>query len=170
MTVRIEIYCIDMLEIGRFTTTLREWTFGNYIHRLVNSSKLGRLGYSSSGGFVVQSVEPIDAAKVKVFPPAYTFSVKGVKLDKKDGILSGGKSDPFFVVKGRSVGFDKDVTLHRSEAVKGTLDPEWNSFSLSVNQVGGLDSPFTVIVYDWDADGGHGIFTVDEGDILEILS
>ena len=80
-------------EIGRFTTTVREWTFGSYTHALINSSKKGRIGYSSSGGFTVVKADALEAAKENVFPPAYTFTTGGFKLERKDvlGVVKSGK-------------------------------------------------------------------------------
>ena len=45
--------------------------------------------------------------------------------------------------------------MFRSEVIKENLNPVWKSFSLIVDEIGGVDKPFQIICYDWDADGGH---------------
>jgi len=97
----------------------------------------------------------VNTTQVKVLPPAFSFHTKGVKLAKKDGLL--GKSDPFFVVRASYPGFADKVTLYRSEVVKQNLHPEWKQFQLSAASLGGYDIPFSIEVYDWDADGGHDL-------------
>jgi Ca2+-dependent lipid-binding protein len=64
--------------------------------------------------------------------------------------------DPFFdiTVLGEN---HKPIKLYRSEVIKSTLNPDWKSFELPWQPVGGLDSPIKVSVYDWDKTGGHDV-------------
>src|SRR5690348_7097362 len=101
-------------------------------------------GYESSGAFSVDWVAPLDFATKKFVPVAYSVSCSAMKLDKKDGPL--GKSgmgipwnivmviDPFFEVIATPPGFNKPITLYRSEVVKEDLNPVWKrSFILNVS-------------------------------------
>jgi hypothetical protein len=79
--------------IGSVTTTLREWTFGVYQEGLVNSSKVGRIGYETSGAFHVEQMKPLPNYQPKPLAAGYKVTIKGNKFDSKDGI--GGKSGTY---------------------------------------------------------------------------
>jgi hypothetical protein len=49
------------------------------------------------------------------------------------------------------------LTIYRSEVIKQNLSPEWVPFEIDPQILGGYDSPFTIIVNDWNEDG------VDDG-------
>jgi hypothetical protein len=132
--------------IGTCQTTLREWTFGPYQQGLYIGS-----GSSSQGAFNIDAVSPLDGKHIKTYAPSYTIYPSAQKLEKKDGLF--GKSDPFFEVKFWPQGFDKTITLYRSEVIKQELNPTWKPFELSVEMLGGLDKSFDVIVYDWNENG-----------------
>lgn len=51
--------------------------------------------------------------------------------------------------------------MYRSEVVLKNLNPQWKEWQLDLAEIGGLDTPFTVEVYDWDKDGDHGIYLGD---------
>ena len=76
--------------IGEFSTTLREWSFGPYQEALVNPAK-----QKSFGAFSVDKVEQTCPVPRPV-PPAYQITMKGVKLDKKDGLFGTGSSGLLF--------------------------------------------------------------------------
>nr|XP_056723700.1 copine-5 [Euleptes europaea] len=75
------------------------------------------------------------------------------KLDKKDFF---GKSDPFMVFY-RSNEDGTFTICHKTEVVKNTLNPVWQSFSIPVRALcnGDYDRAIKVEVYDWDRDGSH---------------
>ncbi|KAG2467904.1 CPNE5 protein, partial [Polypterus senegalus] len=75
------------------------------------------------------------------------------KLDKKDFF---GKSDPFMVFY-RSNEDGTFTICHKTEVVKNTLNPVWQSFSIPVRALcnGDYDRTIKVEVYDWDRDGSH---------------
>eukprot|EP01125_Pyxidicula_operculata_P016134 TRINITY_DN5524_c0_g1_i1.p1 TRINITY_DN5524_c0_g1~~TRINITY_DN5524_c0_g1_i1.p1 ORF type:complete len:3569 (+),score=897.31 TRINITY_DN5524_c0_g1_i1:81-10787(+) len=139
--------------IGKVSTTLREWMFGPFSVPLINEAHLGRMNYKSSGGFAISKITNVTPDKIKPFAPAYKITVSGSKLERKDGLL--GKSDPYFIIKKQYPGLAKPLVLYRSEYIKDTLSPEWNSFILNMHNVGGPDSGFSVEVWDFDSDGGH---------------
>ena len=76
--------------VGSVTSTLREWTFAPLREGLINQNKVGRIGYQSSGAFCPDALVPLPEYKPKPVAPAYQITVKGNKLDSKDGLL--GKS------------------------------------------------------------------------------
>jgi Ca2+-dependent lipid-binding protein len=65
--------------------------------------------------------------------------------------------DPFFEIKYIPRGYDKAITLYRSEFIKKELNPVWKPFELSVEMLGGIDVPFDVSVFDFDDDGGNAL-------------
>ncbi|XP_067324060.1 copine-5 isoform X2 [Anolis sagrei] len=75
------------------------------------------------------------------------------KLDKKDFF---GKSDPFMVFY-RSNEDGTFTICHKTEVVKNTLNPVWQSFAIPVRALcnGDYDRTIKVEVYDWDRDGSH---------------
>ncbi|ETE72623.1 Copine-8, partial [Ophiophagus hannah] len=75
------------------------------------------------------------------------------KLDKKDFF---GKSDPFMVFF-RSNEDGTFTICHKTEVVKNTLNPVWQSFAIPVRALcnGDYDRTIKVEVYDWDRDGSH---------------
>uniref|UniRef100_A0A8C5FGF2 Copine-8 n=1 Tax=Gadus morhua TaxID=8049 RepID=A0A8C5FGF2_GADMO len=75
------------------------------------------------------------------------------KLDKKDFF---GKSDPFMVFY-RSNEDGTFTICHKTEVVKNTLNPVWQSITIPVRALcnGDYDRTIKVEVYDWDRDGSH---------------
>uniref|UniRef100_A0A8C8K5H4 C2 domain-containing protein n=1 Tax=Oncorhynchus tshawytscha TaxID=74940 RepID=A0A8C8K5H4_ONCTS len=75
------------------------------------------------------------------------------KLDKKDFF---GKSDPFMVFY-RSNEDGTFTICHKTEVVKNTLNPVWQSFTIPVRALcnGDFDRTIKIEVYDWDRDGSH---------------
>ncbi|EPQ01735.1 Copine-5 [Myotis brandtii] len=73
------------------------------------------------------------------------------KLDKKDFF---GKSDPFLVFY-RSNEDGTFTICHKTEVMKNTLNPVWQTFSIPVRALcnGDYDRTIKVEVYDWDRDG-----------------
>ncbi|TKS77533.1 Copine-5 [Collichthys lucidus] len=80
-----------------------------------------------------------------------TMQFCATKLDKKDFF---GKSDPFMVFY-RSNEDGTFTICHKTEVVKNTLNPVWQSFSIPVRALcnGDYDRTIKVEVYDWDRDG-----------------
>ncbi|KAH3758188.1 hypothetical protein Pelo_9897 [Pelomyxa schiedti] len=140
--------------VGRCTMTVREWCFGPYRSALINPSKVGLPGYDSSGAFSCDDITPVyEPAEKKIVPIAVEVKTSAQKLTNMDGPIS--KSDPFFVVSGQPPGFTHPITLYRSEVIMKNLNPDWKPFVLFLEDIGGVDSPFKISVYDWDADGAH---------------
>eukprot|EP01130_Rhizamoeba_saxonica_P008101 TRINITY_DN3274_c0_g1_i1.p1 TRINITY_DN3274_c0_g1~~TRINITY_DN3274_c0_g1_i1.p1 ORF type:complete len:1920 (-),score=404.50 TRINITY_DN3274_c0_g1_i1:23-5338(-) len=133
--------------LGIFHTTFREWTFGRFQEPIYHGSDV-------KGGFIIEDIVPVEEVLVE-YHEAYEFRASGLKIANMDGI--GNKSDPFFEVRCTPPGFDKEITLYRSEIVKDSSSPEWNPFILSQTDVGGLDTNFNVYIYDYDTDGGHDL-------------
>jgi hypothetical protein len=139
--------------IGSTEMTLRELALGPPFRlSLEHKDKI-----DSQGAFNVDVVEPLPLTAVKLIAPAYEFTVSGTKLTAKDTL---GKSDPFFEIRAMPPGFTQEITYYRSEHIVQTLDPCWKTFSINVKDVGGVDSPFTIVVKDRDEDGEHDIIGV----------
>uniref|UniRef100_UPI0037E7C37A copine-9-like isoform X2 n=1 Tax=Semicossyphus pulcher TaxID=241346 RepID=UPI0037E7C37A len=80
-----------------------------------------------------------------------TMQLCANKLDKKDFF---GKSDPFLVFY-RSNEDGTFTICHKTEVIKNTLNPVWQSFTIPVRALcnGDYDRTVKVDVYDWDRDG-----------------
>jgi Ca2+-dependent lipid-binding protein len=111
-----------------------------------------------------QYPSPIDRSQplhTGTIPPSYPYlyissvKAKGVKLDSKD---ANGSSDPFFEIKAQPTGYLRPITLYRSEPVMKNKNPSWNPFEINLRDVHGLDTQFTINVYDWDQDGGKEVY------------
>jgi hypothetical protein len=66
------------------------------------------------------------------------------------------------------------LTVHRTEVVKNNLNPKWQPFSLSSQELCGTneDQELKVSCYDYDDDGGHdliGIFTTTVNNMKEAV-
>ena len=73
-------------------------------------------------------------------------------MDAKD---ANGSSDPYFEIKAQPSGFAKPITLYRSEVVMKNKNPSWNPFQINLRDIHGLDTQFTINVWDYDEDGGE---------------
>jgi hypothetical protein len=76
------------------------------------------------------------------------FLIRGNNLDKKDFF---GKSDPYLEIsRGQENG--SFVLVHRTEIIKKTLNPKWNSFRISAQKLcnGDYNRPLRFTVWDWD--------------------
>ncbi|KAL2103887.1 hypothetical protein ACEWY4_000755 [Coilia grayii] len=82
-----------------------------------------------------------------------TMQLCANKLDKKDFF---GKSDPFLVFY-RSNEDGTFTISHKTEVIKNTLNPVWQTFTIPVRALcnGDYDRTVKVDVYDWDRDGSH---------------
>ncbi|XP_037629037.1 copine-9-like [Sebastes umbrosus] len=82
-----------------------------------------------------------------------TMQLCANKLDKKDFF---GKSDPFLVFY-RSNEDGTFTICHKTEVIKNTLNPVWQSFTIPVRALcnGDFDRTVKVDVFDWDRDGSH---------------
>jgi len=88
-----------------------------------------------------------------------------IGLDKKDLF---GKSDPYLVFE-RSDYAGSFTTVHKTEIIKNTLNPEFVAFDIPVSRLApsSPDQPIKVICFDWDARGAHdtigqAILTINE--------
>uniref|UniRef100_A0AAZ3PME4 C2 domain-containing protein n=1 Tax=Oncorhynchus tshawytscha TaxID=74940 RepID=A0AAZ3PME4_ONCTS len=99
-------------------------------------------------GTIILSVEELGNCR-----DSATMQFCANKLDKKDFF---GKSDPFIVFY-RSNEDGTFTICHKTEVVKNTLNPVWQSFTIPVRALcnGDFDRTIKVEVYDWDRDGSH---------------
>src|SRR5271163_531304 len=63
--------------------------------------------------------------------------------------------DPYFEISTHPPGYENPIKLYRSFVIKQTLNPKWDPFSISVAELGGLDSLLTIDCYDWEKDGAN---------------
>ncbi|XP_064641823.1 copine-3-like isoform X2 [Lineus longissimus] len=94
------------------------------------------------------------------------FSAKN--LDKKDTF---GKSDPCLEFLRMNVD-GSTATVHRTEVIKNTLNPQWRHFQMRTQSLSGGDYNRTLQVncYDYDSDGSHdfiGGFNTTVNEMLE---
>ncbi|KAH3761331.1 hypothetical protein Pelo_6838 [Pelomyxa schiedti] len=107
----------------------------------------GTFGTSSTlmgGGYGTQPQGPPG-------PRAFKLTFRAEDLEAKDGTrikMFGATSDPFVIVKNSS-----GRICGKSSVIMRNLNPSWPPFELDVLQCGGMDSPVTFEVMDWDSDG-----------------
>jgi hypothetical protein len=91
---------------------------------------------ASSAGKLVITAEELHATNNFV-----TLQFCAKKLDKKDGFLTGGSSDPYMTIA--SVRGSSEHLVHSTEVVQKSLNPEWRPFTLSVQALcnGDYDRP-----------------------------
>ncbi len=79
-------------------------------------------------------------------------------LDKKDFL---GKSDPFMVISrsASSQVTNQSVPVFKTNIVKNTLKPSWDSFNIPLRDLcnGDYERPLRFEVFDWDSDGSHDL-------------
>ena len=108
------------------------------------------------------------------------LSMKGVALAAKDGILSGGKSDPylkFFASRFRKDGsrVSKDGAIremHMTETIPNDLNPAWQPFSLDLDDLchGDLDAKFKIECWDEDKLSSNDMIGWIETTVNSLLS
>jgi len=65
----------------------------------------------------------------KVF---FQFQFEGVNIDKAS---KSGKTDAYLEMAVSTENQDEFVTIHRTEVIKKTTDPQWEKFQLTINQL-----------------------------------
>ena len=63
--------------------------------------------------------------------------------------------DPFFEIRRNFPGFPGSTLLYRSEVKQQELNPNFQPFDVSLLMTGGLDTPFTVTMFDSNESGVH---------------
>uniref|UniRef100_A0A6B2L2D3 C2 domain-containing protein n=1 Tax=Arcella intermedia TaxID=1963864 RepID=A0A6B2L2D3_9EUKA len=137
--------------MGECEFSIKELTFSWLVKPILKHGK-------SMGALLFSDAHPLSKFEERKLPVSIRMHCSAARLARMDGPLS--KSDPYFVVKGSikiNAKTRQDVILYRSEVVYNNLDPTWKPFVLSVAELGGFDKPFSIIVYDFDADGSHDV-------------
>uniref|UniRef100_V9KK16 Copine-3 n=1 Tax=Callorhinchus milii TaxID=7868 RepID=V9KK16_CALMI len=94
------------------------------------------------------------------------FQMEARKLENKDFM---GKSDPFLEIFRQ--GDDGSWQLaYRSEVIKNNLNPNWKSFSVSLQSLchGDVQKPVKVTCLDYDGDGSHDLIGAFETDLSKL--
>ncbi|XP_029799024.1 copine-5 [Suricata suricatta] len=145
------------LTIGAFSLNSRT---GKPMPAVANGSglwmeSLRTTGLEASGGVPGKKCGTIilSAEELSNCRDVATMQFCANKLDKKDFF---GKSDPFLVFY-RSNEDGTFTICHKTEVMKNTLNPVWQTFSIPVRALcnGDYDRTIKVEVYDWDRDGSH---------------
>ncbi|KAG8228244.1 hypothetical protein J437_LFUL012216 [Ladona fulva] len=90
---------------------------------------------STFGGRIVITVEELQSVKDNVL-----LQFKGSNLDKKNFL---GKSDPFLVIM-KAMETGDFVPVHKTEVIKGTVNPEWKRFVIPVRILCNADYDRTI--------------------------
>uniref|UniRef100_A0A6B2KXR9 C2 domain-containing protein n=1 Tax=Arcella intermedia TaxID=1963864 RepID=A0A6B2KXR9_9EUKA len=159
--------------IGEFQLTLTDIFLGPYTYAITNSKYRGIPGYSTSGGFTLSTITPLNEPQLKLIPLAVEITASGNKLEIKDVT---GSSDPFFEIKihRHKALFNSAnifnmvppsssshlVTHYRSDVCPKTVQPKWKPFELHLNEIGGMDVEIEIKCWDFDGDGGHDLIGV----------
>eukprot|EP00003_Mantamonas_plastica_P007378 TRINITY_DN1618_c3_g1_i1.p1 TRINITY_DN1618_c3_g1~~TRINITY_DN1618_c3_g1_i1.p1 ORF type:complete len:675 (+),score=235.02 TRINITY_DN1618_c3_g1_i1:227-2026(+) len=79
------------------------------------------------------------------------FSLSAEGLTRMDRF---GRSDPYLVMSKLKENGTEYLPFYRSEIIKNTLDPAWDSFEISVSRIcnGDKDKPIRIAVFDWNRD------------------
>ena len=133
--------------MGKFQVTLRELAF-SWVAEALRQTPKG----NSFGCVLIEHIQYLDDIGSLLTPSSLQVFASAQKLAKMDGPL--GSADPFFAIHHKLPHQTRPVLLHRSEVQHKNLNPVFQPFVLNVADIGGLDAPFTVGMYDWDANGG----------------
>jgi hypothetical protein len=182
---RLLVECYDwdadggMDLIGEFRCTLQQLTDQRLKQYFINPKKKSPL-YKNSGSFVLYSATPV-MQRDPIYAPCagYNISFCAKNLDRKD--LNTLSSDPFIVVKAKTIGgsagitqqintmtmghqaastsgpVDSYVVVAKTPHLKANLNPSFPPVFIDIAEVGGFGQKFIVEVYDWDGDQGHDL-------------
>ncbi|XP_067904791.1 copine-1-like isoform X3 [Heterodontus francisci] len=91
---------------------------------------------------------------------AAILQLEARNLENKDFM---GKSDPFLELYRQGDG-DKWQLAYRSEVIKNNLNPNWKTFSVSLQSLcnGDMQKPIKVTCSDYDGDGSHDLIGIFE--------
>jgi len=92
-------------------------------------------------------------------PVAFKFDISASKL------VTGGVNASAFLIITRG-----SHQMYKSEYIKKTRSPHWQSFSLNVAEFNGLFSMVRLSVFDWHKHGRHDYIGSCEVSLLELLS
>ncbi|XP_046386198.1 copine-8-like isoform X2 [Ischnura elegans] len=106
------------------------------------------LSHEGVRGNIILSAEELSQVKDDVW-----LQFQGKHLDKKNFL---GKSDPFLVFMKVMESGDFNV-VHKTEVIKGTVDPTWQRFSIPVRILcnGDHERTIKVVCYDWNSSGDN---------------
>jgi len=177
--------------IGEFRCTVAQFIDGKSKLYFVNPKKKSPF-YKHSGAFVLHSAKPLTHRDPVYMPCAgYTVNFSAKNLDRKD--LKTLSSDPFLVVKARTIGgsagvtkqmatmtmgahaaqttgpVDDWVTISKTPHLTANLNPTFPPVHIDVAECGGPLSKFRVEVYDWDSGQGHDLIGMVELSFHDIL-
>jgi len=158
--IKIEIYDWDTSDSG-VTNHLKDQ---DLIGRI--ETNMASLVSAKQYNAVLRNKANKGAGKVFVVTEEVTASKEIVKLhfaakdlDKKDFF---GKSDPFMVISRTSPmhnGKISSTVVHRTNIVKNSLTPSWDSFSIGLRTLcnGDYERPIQFDIYDWDNDSDNDL-------------
>ncbi|XP_071448546.1 copine-8-like [Hetaerina americana] len=134
--------------------------------QIISSGKvqisLRKHGSDTEGrGYIVLSAEELSQIKDEV-----VLQFQGKHLDKKNFL---GKSDPFLVFMKAMESGDFNA-VHKTEVIKGTVDPYWKKFSIPVRILcnGDYERTIKVVCYDWNSSGDNEIIGEFETTLKEL--
>ncbi|OMJ65885.1 hypothetical protein SteCoe_37477 [Stentor coeruleus] len=109
----------------------------------------------------------IHIEEVRLGSDSFKIRFRGIKLAKKDYF---GLSDPYFILS-KSVAIGEWRQLYKSEIIKETLDPIWEPFELTEQELCNCDRNRLIKFecYDWDSIGSDemiGVFEVPASALL----
>lgn len=181
--------------------TPRSFTLINSTKR--KSSLLGKIGlYRNAGTLILDSIEEVIIGPDNPERPllddqfysGYRLTMECKNLVRMDGLLSGGKSDPFVVIRAASAGgfpspsfFDCSIprvspyraphrpapawsVVAKTEPIMNNLSPTWKPIELDTfEHCGGLDSPLRVEVYDFDDTSSHDLIGTFDTTLRQLI-
>merc|ERR1712038_966524 len=99
------------------------------------------------------------------------LKMSGVKLTNTEGFLR--KSDPFYEFKRKDYGPKGTEwnVVHRSEAVKNNLSPDWKTANIDLGVLSDddFDKPLMLTIFDHESDGNHVVMGSIETSVNKLV-
>jgi len=122
---------------------------GDFFNKELGMSNKTSTGPNKKKGASKIKLGALKAEGQKVF---FQFKFEAENIDKAS---KKGKTDAFLEMAVSTENEDEWVTVHRTEVIKKTTDPQWEKFQLTVNQLAGdiADRHLKISVNHWSKKG-----------------
>lgn len=132
---------------GMFSSIIKGGDFFNKDLPLSNRDNTGPIKKKGDPSTVRLGALPCMGAKV-----FFKFQFEAVGIDKMSKM---GKTDAFLEMAVSGAEEDQWITIHRTEVIKKTVDPQWEKFQLTMNQLASdvLEKKLKISVNHWSKKG-----------------
>ena len=149
--LKIEVYDIDSSSPNLSNHDFIGWveiTLGAIVSQRCVKKKITFHNPVLNRGTLILTAEELQSNKDEV-----ELQLLAHNVDKKDFF---GKSDPFIVIS-KSTESGDYVVVHKTEAIKNTLNPVWKHFTVPVRTLcnGDYERTLKFDCWDWNRNGSH---------------